>query len=51
MKGHHDAQRKDADGDYGTCLAKPSVKVGTASSHESDLTEKKHRPRRKDGAM
>jgi hypothetical protein len=44
MKGHHDAQRKNADGDYGTCLAKPSVKVGTASSHETDLTEKKHRP-------
>jgi hypothetical protein len=51
MKSHYDAQHKDAGTDYGTRPSDPSMKIGTASSHESDLTEKKHRPRCEHCAM
>jgi hypothetical protein len=51
MKRHDGAHDEDAGTENGTCLSEPAMKFGTASSHESDLTDNKHCPRREHGAM
>jgi hypothetical protein len=51
MKRYCGTHHNDADAENGTCLSDPAMKVGTASSHESDLAEKKKRPRCEHCAM
>ena len=51
MKGHDRTQDKNDDAKNGTRPSKAFMKISTASSDESGLTGKKHRPCREHNTM